>query len=187
MEKYVPKLCLLGNASVGKSCLIDRLVKGTFSDEVHSTVSCNYVKRTFIVNGIVQDVSIWDTAGQEKYRSISEMYYRGSAGALVVFDVTDTKSFDSLKRWFNELKNVSPKCEVLLVGNKIDLDTERQITTQMAESFARDHLCEYCEVSAKTGKRVVETFEKIVLKIAKTKKAIAEPGVVSINKTSSCC
>ena len=108
---------------------------------------------------------IWDTAGQEKYRSVVSMYYRGAVGALVVYDITSLQSFNNIHEWIKGIRDVEPDCELMIVGNKEDLDDLRQVDFEALQIVAEKYKCEYMEVSAKSNKHVKEVFDAMARKI----------------------
>ena len=104
-------------------------------------------------------LQIWDTAGQESFKSITRSYYRGAAGALLVYDITRRDTFTHLTRWLEEVKqNGNPDMSIMLIGNKSDLDARRQVSTNEGEMFAREHGLIFMETSAKTAQNVEEAF-----------------------------
>ena len=114
------KLVLLGNAGVGKSCLVLRFVRGEFVDDLDTTVGAAFLTKTVTLDGAPVKVEIWDTAGQERYRSLAPMYYRGAQAAVVVFDLTSRDSFEGAKGWVKELqKKADPQVVIALAGNKV--------------------------------------------------------------------
>ena len=116
------KIVILGDSSVGKTSIATQFSNGTFSDLQDSTIGAAFFSKTRIVDGKEKKVEIWDTAGQERYHSLAPMYYRGAKGALVVFDITSTSSFNRAKMWVTELRIVSNlDIPITLVGNKSDL------------------------------------------------------------------
>ena len=191
-----PKLCIIGDSSVGKTCLINRLTKGYFVDQNQPTIGSNFVKRKFFIEGLTQEVQIWDTAGQEKYKSIVSMYFRNACGAIIVYDITNESTFQSLNDWIVKLKEIEPDCQFILAGNKCDLHSERKIDVEMIEKFAAKFNCEFIEVSAKTSTNVKEMFDLIVKKMylkikneenENNEKNTLEINVDDKNEKSGCC
>jgi small GTP-binding protein len=108
-------------------------------------------------------LQLWDTAGQELFRSVTRGYYRGSAGAFLIFDITSRDSFDHVGRWLQDVKEMArPDVVMILVGNKVDLESERAVSREDAEAFAKAHKMEYFETSAKTGGQIVEAVASCV-------------------------
>jgi Ras-related protein Rab-5C len=127
------KVVLLGDSAVGKSSLVSRFVRDEFTDAPQPTIGAAFLTKTIRSGEFSVKFEIWDTAGQERYRSLAPMYYRGAAAAIIVFDLTDAKSFDGAKSWAEELKKQGNQDIVLaLVGNKKDLPN-RKIETSVKE------------------------------------------------------
>ncbi|CEM00744.1 unnamed protein product [Vitrella brassicaformis CCMP3155] len=162
------KLVLLGDASVGKSCLVVRFAKDEFYEYQEPTIGAAFMTQSVTLGDEIVKFEIWDTAGQERYRSLAPMYYRGAAAAVVVYDITNKESFDGAKSWINELKAVLPSDVVIaLTGNKIDLEASRCVSTELAEGYAEDNALLFKETSAKTGEGVRELFDEIARKLPK--------------------
>merc|ERR1712048_728506 len=122
------KLVLLGDSAVGKSSLVLRFVRGQFFEYQESTIGAAFLTQTVALNDTTVKFEIWDTAGQEKYHSLAPMYYRGSAAAIVVYDITRRSSFQTLKNWVQELQALGPENIVIaLAGNKVDLESQREV------------------------------------------------------------
>ncbi len=131
---------------------------------------------------LVLQIQIWDTAGQERFRSVTRSYYRGAAGALLAYDVTSRESFNALGNWLTDARTLaSPSIVILLVGNKKDLDGEREVTFLEASRFAQENDLIFLETSAKTGEAVEEAF----LKCSKTILAKIETGELDPERIGS--
>ncbi|KAL5247303.1 hypothetical protein ACHWQZ_G019242 [Mnemiopsis leidyi] len=153
------KVCLLGDSGVGKSCIARRFVQDTFTEMDHPTVGASYIARVVNLEKASYKVQIWDTAGQEQYRSLAPMYYRGAAAAILAFDITYENSFLSLGKWIEELKDIGTDGMILVVvGNKADLSPQRKVSVPEIESFVNDHGIAYFETSAKTGENIEDAF-----------------------------
>jgi len=157
------KIVLLGEMSTGKTSLVHRLVKNSFSDRVEPTIGAAFLVHTLQIGDQTVKLEIWDTAGQERYRSLAPMYYRGAAAALVVYDITKTNSFETMKKWVDELRTrASADISIVVVGNKTDLEAERTVTPEMVQELKTELNLPCClECSAKTGDGVTEVFEAI--------------------------
>ncbi len=128
---------LIGDSGVGKSNLLSRFTRNEFNLESRSTIGVEFATRTVEIDGKKLKAQIWDTAGQERYRAITSAYYRGAVGALLVYDITKTESYENLNRWLKELKDhADTNIIIALVGNKVDLDHMRSVPTDEAKSFA---------------------------------------------------
>ena len=165
------KIMLLGDSSVGKTSIIKRYCKNQYSNSFISTIGVDFetkyinidFKTKYIKIGEYSvKVLIWDTAGQEKFRNIAKQYYKGANGVLLIYDVTNKKSFERIAYWMNELKdnNQINEIDICLVGNKIDLEG-RVITREEGEKFALDNDIKYFEVSAKTSEGIEELFTSV--------------------------
>ena len=162
-EKYIIKILTLGDQSVGKSSIVLRYSDNKFSDTFLSTIGVDSKRKIIKIKGEKVKVSIWDTAGQEKFQNIVKQYYNGANGILLIFDITNKKSFNKIDFWYNDLINRIKKDEIIiyLVGNKVDLEENRQITIEEAEKYANDKNIPYFEVSAKSGDGIKKLFDDI--------------------------
>lgn len=161
------KLVLLGESAVGKSSIVQRFVKDSFSEVRESTIGAAFLTQTVEIDDNTSvKFEIWDTAGQERYRSLASIYYRNAQAALVVYDITQSSSLDKAKYWIKELqKQASANILIALVGNKLDLEEDRQVAYNEAAAFAQSLGLMYFEVSAKTGLGVQECFREIATKM----------------------
>ena len=139
---------------------------GKFNPEHEITIGCEFMAKNIQVNDRNVRIQIWDTAGQESYRSITRSYYKSSTCAFIVYDVTDKKSFANISSWLDECKEMCYKdILVCLVGNKIDLEDKRVISTEQGQKFAEDNGLLFFETSAKNGTNVDEIFKKCTSEI----------------------
>lgn len=133
------KMIIIGDSSVGKTNILTRYIKNTFSFDTRSTVGVEFGAKKVEVNGFRVKNQIWDTAGQERYRSITNTYYKGAKGALVVYDISNKDSFKNVDKWINELRmNGEKDVIIVLVGNKSDLIEERQVSNEDGEAKAKE-------------------------------------------------
>lgn len=193
------KIVVVGASSVGKSSLIKRLVQDIFIDLTTSTTGADYYSYNCIVNNEDTKLQIWDTAGQERFRSISKSYFRNAVGAVLVFDITNSDSFDQLTNWLNDLHNLcSTNAYIILIGNKSDLVEQRQIGESLIQDFATRHQLHYVETSAKTGANIKEAFSKLANEVVIRKKsgiipedtrptAKLSPNIAKQDNSSMCC
>ena len=152
---YLLKYVIVGDASVGKSNLLLRYTHGQFRDEYQLTIGVEFGSNNVILDNSVYRVQIWDTAGQENFRSITRSYYKNSACALIVYDITNRISFENLSNWIDDCKNSSPKTVFLvLIGNKCDLENNREISEEEGREFAEKNGMLFFETSALTGENV---------------------------------
>ncbi|TNV75848.1 hypothetical protein FGO68_gene6676 [Halteria grandinella] len=168
------KVVLLGDSGVGKSSIAQRYCKNIFSDSHDVTIGGAYLQQTVTLSdGTQVKLHIWDTGGSERFRSMVSLYYRDAAAAIICYDITDEKSFQSVHFWVNEMINNNDKDDFVMVlaGNKCDIETsKRVVTTQMAADLSQKHQMILSETSAKTGEGIQELFKQIAERIAKTKK-----------------
>jgi len=160
------KIVLVGDSGVGKSNLLSRFTRNTFSPDEKTTIGVEFATRIVpMSDGKAIKAQIWDTAGQERYRAITNAYYRGALGAMLVYDVTKAQTFENVPRWLRELKDHANRDIVLvLVGNKADLCEAkgRQVTEEQARQLAEEYELPWMETSAKDGMNVEDAFVKIV-------------------------
>ncbi|KAB2043158.1 hypothetical protein ES319_D02G270800v1 [Gossypium barbadense] len=156
---YLFKLLLIGDSSVGKSCLLLRFADDSYLDSYISTIGVDFKIRTVELDGKTIKLQIWDTAGQERFRTITSSYYRGAHGIIIVYDVTEMESFNSVKQWLNEIDRYANDsvCK-LLVGNKCDLVENKVVDTQRAKAFADELVIPFLETSAKDAINVEQAF-----------------------------
>jgi Ras-related protein Rab-2A len=158
--RYIFKYIIVGESSVGKSCLLLQFLDNRFKDSHDLTIGVDFGSKTIrLDDGTNVKVQIWDTAGQESFRSITKSYYRGSICALLVYDITRRSTFENLSRWLEDLREVAyNKMVVLLVGNKADLAGSREVSTEEGTEFAKKHNLIFYETSAKTGLNIEQAF-----------------------------
>eukprot|EP00727_Mastigamoeba_balamuthi_P011504 m51a1_g6977 putative rab family gtpase (202) ;mRNA; r:117856-118951 len=156
---YLFKYIIIGDSGVGKSCLLLQFTEKKFHESHDVTIGVEFGVRRVEIGGHAVKLQIWDTAGQEAFRSISRTYYRGSAGALLVYDVTRRDTFNHLASWLEDLKDHgSTQLEVILIGNKADLEDQRAVSVNEGRQFAEQHGLLFLETSAKTAQNVEEAF-----------------------------
>eukprot|EP01083_Nonionella_stella_P296069 1005903_1 len=155
------KFTIIGDSGVGKSCLMMRFADDTFNESFITTIGVDFRFRTINVDDKIVKLQIWDTAGQETFRSITRSYYRNTAGALLVYDITRRETFMHVSQWLTDAKtHGSSDMTVMLVGNKCDLEHLRQVSTEEGQRFAQENGLLFIETSAKTSKNVEEAFTK---------------------------
>ena len=175
------KILIIGDTNVGKSNLLLRYVKNDFSVDMKSTVGVEFGSKILKILGINIKAQIWDTAGQERYRSMTSSYFKGSKGVLIVYDITNHSSFESVDRWINEFRMKSDEnSSIIIVGNKNDLEEERKVTKEEGEEKAKKFNLGFFETSAKDGKNVDDAFkclfEKVVDNYIKKKEKSEKKG-----------
>ncbi|CAK0889737.1 unnamed protein product [Prorocentrum cordatum] len=168
---HLYKIVLVGDATVGKTHLLSRYIKGDLPRAPTATIGVEFATRTvpLAVGGTVK-AQIWDTAGQERYRAITSAHYRRAVGALLVYDVTKSSTFSNCAKWMEELRqNAEPDIVIMLVGNKFDLaeknPSDRQVYYDAAAEFARQNGLFFAEASAVTAYNVKHVFEHLLQEI----------------------
>ena len=165
---YLFKYIIIGDAAVGKSNLLLRYAHGQFKPEYQLTIGVEFGAKNIQIRNKIYRIQIWDTAGQENFRSITRAYYKNSVCALVVYDITNRDSFNNVSTWIEDCKNQSPKTIfMVLVGNKSDLQDKRQVNYEEGQELAERFQMLFFETSAKDGNNVEEIFLKSADEIAK--------------------
>lgn len=160
--QIVLKLLLLGDSSVGKTSILLKYISNKFDESSISTVGVDYMDKIIDYNKFKIKLQIWDTSGEEKFRTITKNFYRNADGLLVVFDLTKKESYDHIKSWINEAKENNDKLKTILIGNKLDLKDERIVAIDVAKQFAEKNNLKYIETSAKDGTNINESFQAII-------------------------
>jgi small GTP-binding protein len=165
---YLLKFVIIGDSGVGKSNILLRYINNTFSDEFKTTVGVEFGAKNLEVNGRIYRIQIWDTAGQENFRSIARAYYKNSVCACIVYDITNRNSFNSIQSWIDDCVKQSPKSILfILIGNKNDLNESREVQYEEGVEFAKKRNMIFLETSAKTGNNISAIFDKSIRQIDK--------------------
>ena len=164
-NEYPAKLLILGDQGVGKTCIMIRFSDDLFPEHSTMTVGVDYKTKRVKVDDIEIKLTIWDTAGQEKYRSLAQNLYKGTMGIILVFDLTNKTTFDNLRNWIRQIrKNTDENVCKLIMGNKAD-SPNKQVTREMVMELVEEFDITYFEVSAMTGENVPNAFLNITKKI----------------------
>ena len=167
-----------GDTGVGKSCILLRFSDDEFHAKTGMTIGVEFGTRTIVINDMSIKLQIWDTAGQESFASITRSYYRGAAGALLVYDVTKRRSFNSIKTWMEETRRSAPNhLTTILIGNKSDLEHKRAVSHKEGELFAQEHGMMFMETSAKSAFNIDAAFTEV----AKSIHQKIEDGEIDLN------
>ncbi|XP_061893395.1 RAB3D, member RAS oncogene family, b [Entelurus aequoreus] len=160
---YMFKLLIIGNSSVGKTSFLFRYADDSFTSAFISTVGIDFKVKTVFRNDKRIKLQIWDTAGQERYRTITTAYYRGAMGFLLMYDITNQESFNAVQDWATQIKQYSwDNAQVILIGNKCDMEDDRLIPTEDGQRIAEDLGFQFFEASAKDNINVKQVFECLV-------------------------
>jgi small GTP-binding protein len=156
------KVLTIGDSSVGKTCLLHRYTSHTFSASSIPTVGIDFKIMTITIDGKRIKMQCWDTAGQERYRNITANYYRNAQGIMLVYDVTNKKSFEAIDNWMEQIHvHAGDSIDKILVGNKVDQETERKVSNEQGRLLAQKYKLPFIETSAKLGVNVDEAFYAI--------------------------
>ncbi|RVE62080.1 hypothetical protein OJAV_G00177280 [Oryzias javanicus] len=156
---YLFKLLLIGDSGVGKTCILFRFSEDAFNSTFISTIGIDFKIRTIELDGKKIKLQIWDTAGQERFRTITTAYYRGAMGIMLVYDITNEKSFDNIKNWIRNIEeHASSDVEKMVLGNKCDINDKRQVTKMGGEKLALEYGIKFMETSAKSNINVENAF-----------------------------
>ena len=159
------KVIVIGDSGVGKSCLTSKATKNIFEENYQATIGFEFFTLNLKIDNKILKLQIWDTCGQEEYRSLISSFYHNTAFAIIVYSVTSIESFENIELWLKELRtHGSPAVKIILIGNKIDLENERKVSTEEGELFAKNNnIIKFVETSAKTGINAQSTFVEIGL------------------------
>ena len=191
-KELLYKILLLGDSSVGKTCFLMRYTDNTYQEIHMSTIGIdNKFKDVELEDGKKVKIQIWDTAGQDRFRSITRNYYKGANGIVLIFDVTNKKSYENVKNWVKQIKEeVSSRVTIILVANKIDDVNHRIVTKEEGEKIANECGLMFFECSAKTGENIEHAFNELVKKTVENYSKIGQGGEKLKKKKNSkkgCC
>ena len=154
------KLIVVGNQGTGKTCILNRFVNETFDENYQATIGLDFQSKNVSIHDQDVRLILYDTAGQEKFRSLIPMYIREAQIILLIYDISDRESFESIPKWMKEILDVKVSEAVfILIGNKIDLENERKVSFEEGKKFAEENNFIFQEVSAKDGKNFETLFE----------------------------
>eukprot|EP00808_Paulinella_micropora_P009034 g82702.t1 len=161
---FLMKLVLIGDSAVGKSCLLMRFAEQTYSDTLMTTIGIDFKTKMVELDKTIVKMQVWDTAGQERFESLSaggltRAYYRGAMGIILVYDITDARSLSNIRNWMRNIEsNAEDHVDKVLVGNKSDMESEREVETEKGQALADQYGIPFFETSAKDDVLVTEAF-----------------------------
>ena len=162
------KIVLIGDSSVGKTNILSKYLSNEFDPDSKATVGVEFGTKNFKIENNIVKVQIWDTAGQERYKSITNAYYKGAKGSLLVYDITNQKTFESLDKWISDLKtNSDENISIVLLGNKSDLESDRKISTEQGREKAEFYKLAFMETSALNGNNIEKAFNELITDVYK--------------------
>ena len=160
------KLLMIGDSAVGKTSLLLRYANDTFSSTFITTIGIDFKIKTVDLDGRRVKLQIWDTAGQEQFRTITRSYFRGAQGIVLVYDITDRRTFNSVRSWMAQITDhADQQVNKVFVGNKSDNQSARQVSTQEGQALAAEYDVRFIEASAKADVNVTEAFQAIAQQV----------------------
>jgi len=175
---FLTKFVLLGEGCVGKTSVVIRYVQNSFNDKHITTLQASFLTKKLNIAGKRVELAIWDTAGQERFHALGPIYYRDSNGAVLVYDITDEDSFQKVKNWVKELrKMLGQDIALAIVGNKIDLEKERNVTVAQAEEYAKSVGAVHYQTSAKLNRGIEELFLDLSKRMLETSQQKSAAGI----------
>ncbi|EYC37771.1 hypothetical protein Y032_0766g2167 [Ancylostoma ceylanicum] len=180
------KLLLIGDSGVGKTCILYRFSDDAFNTTFISTIGIDFKIKTIELRGKKIKLQIWDTAGQERFHTITTSYYRGAMGIMLVYDITNAKSFDNIAKWLRNIdEHASEDVVKMLLGNKCDMTERRVVSRERGEKIAKDHDIKFLETSAKANIHIDTAFYDLAEAILDKTPAQAEEPKLTINPMDS--
>lgn len=161
-KDYIFKICLLGEANVGKTSLVYRFIKNMFKEDFKSTLGVNLLKKDTEIEGKVVSTQIWDLGGQESFKSLRKLYLQGAHGALIIYDTTKRITYEKVEEWVQNFREIRGEEPLLLIGNKIDLKKKIKVDEKEAKEFAEKNNMMFLLTSAKTGDNVEVAFNSLL-------------------------
>ncbi|XP_065807166.1 EF-hand calcium-binding domain-containing protein 4B isoform X2 [Labrus bergylta] len=194
-DLFVPdrlfKVVLVGNSSVGKTSLLRSFCEGRFHSTTTATVGIDYSVKTLTLDNMQVAIQLWDTAGQERFRSITKQFFRKADGVVLMYDITVEDSFWAVQPWLNNVQEAAGEgVPILLLGNKMDMDGQREVSFRVAEQLAYENRVIFFEVSAYTGKNVTESLTHLARVLIQQEDRVREKTVILSNqpiKKKACC
>lgn len=160
------KVLLCGDSGVGKTCLISQFTDQQIRKSHITTIGIDFKLKTLLIDGNRVRLQIWDTAGQERFETLTAQYYRRAQGIMLVYDITHEQSFANVSKWLRNIEeNAVEDVKLVLVGNKVDLEDQRQVTLRRGEKLARQHKVEFFETSAWKNISIAESFTSLTRSI----------------------
>ena len=164
---YLLKFIVIGDSSVGKSNIISKYKENKFDEKGQPSIGVQFIAKNVVIENTTFRLQVWDTAGQETFRSMTRIYYKNSSCAFIVYDITEKESFNHVESWISECKKIAPETVLLvLIGNKSDLNESREVSYEEGLKFAEKNKMLFFETSAKNGVNIENIFKKSVENIS---------------------
>ena len=181
-QNFVFKLVIVGDSGVGKSCLMHHFIYNRFKKNTTQTIGVDFSAKSIKIENQEIKLQIWDTAGQEKFRSVARSYYRGAIGIIIVYDITKPESFQHVPQWLIDAKSAArSECSVCVVGNKCDLEESRAVSYNEGNKYCMENYLQHYECSAFTGQNVDEIFINLSKHILEK----IDNGIIQVNSVVS--
>ena len=161
MNEIDLKILLVGDTSVGKTSILSKYIDDIFEENQISTIGVEYKVKSLIINGRKINLRIWDSSGQERFRSITQSFFRNAEGILYIFDLTEKKTFEGVKQWLIDSESYNLNIKKILVGNKVDLVEKRKVEKEIIDNFVKKIQLKYYEMSAKDGTNIDNVFREL--------------------------
>lgn len=161
MNELDLKILLVGDTCVGKTSILSKYIDDIFEENHISTIGVEYKVKSIIINGIKINLRIWDSSGQDRFRSITQSFFRNADGILFIFDLTEKKTFEGVKQWLIDSEYYDLNIKKILVGNKVDLVEKRKVDKVIIDNFVKKIQLKYYEMSAKDGTNIDNTFREL--------------------------
>jgi small GTP-binding protein len=175
---YLLKLVLIGDSGVGKTSVLSRFIRNKFALDCKTTVGVEFATKTLTIKNKLVKLQVWDTAGQERYRAVTTSYYKGTYGAIIVYDISSSPSFASVPRWLSELRDkADPACILILIGNKCDMEEHRSVAVTDGRLLAEKENMLFIETSAKDATNIVQAFTQLVASVVDHLETSQENGL----------
>jgi small GTP-binding protein len=158
---------LVGDGRVGKTSIINKYLYNTFNENEPMTINSCFLEKKMIINEKTFKFALWDTAGQEKFNSVTPVYYRDAKGVILVYDITNARSFERVQKWIEEVRSYNKECEIVICGNKVDIKEtyEDGVDKDKAKEYVVNKGIEHFYTSAKTGEGLEEVFDYVAKKV----------------------
>ena len=162
-SEMIFKIIIIGDSTTGKTNILSKYLNDKYEKDFKATIGVELGNKTLKIKNDTVNIQIWDTAGQERYRSMTKAYYKGALGALIVYDITNRNSFENVENWMTDLKSsADQKVSILLIGNKNDLEEEREVKIEEGEKRAQEYDIAFLETSAKNGNNIEMAFKTLI-------------------------
>ncbi|KAK2724914.1 ras-related protein Rab-10-like [Artemia franciscana] len=189
------KLLLIGDSGVGKTCILFRFSDDAFNTTFISTIGIDFKIKTIELRGFKIKLQIWDTAGQERFHTITTSYYRGAMGIMLVYDITNNKTFDNIGKWIRQIRMyASEDIQLMIIGNKCDMEDYRLVSKDTGERIAKEYNTLFVETSAKANINIEKAFTDLAdaILLSKPPSSNADVNKVQVDTgsqlgSSKCC